>query len=93
MKLFQHGFRADYHDDAVFGDGIAGAVGFQVVADHGAFGEIYVAVNDRMRPPNLECSSQSCRATLRRHNFCKAWPYSRLEFLLDRHVVPSVAFG
>ncbi len=44
--FFDHGFGADYYDYAVFGDGIARAVGFRVVADYGAFGQAYVAVND-----------------------------------------------
>src|SRR6202167_2538006 len=32
--------------DAAIGDEVAGAVGFGVVADGGAFGEMYVAIDD-----------------------------------------------
>jgi hypothetical protein len=43
--FFDHGFWADYYYYAVFGDGVAGSVGFGVVADYCAFGEADVAVN------------------------------------------------
>ena len=46
LGFFQHGFRAHDHDDSVFRDGVAGAVRFEVVADHRAFGKIYMAVDD-----------------------------------------------
>jgi hypothetical protein len=45
FRFFDHGFGADDYDHAVFGYGVAGAVGLGVVADDGAFGEAYVAVN------------------------------------------------
>src|ERR1700723_3800424 len=46
LWFFDHGFRA--HDDyyAIVGYGVAGAVGFGVIADYGAFGQAYVAVDD-----------------------------------------------
>jgi len=44
--FFDHGFWADDDHYAFVGDGVTGAVGFEVVADDGALGEIYVAVDD-----------------------------------------------
>src|SRR5580658_7296693 len=46
LGLFDHGFGADYDHDAVFGYGVAGAVGFEVVADDRAFGKLDVAIDD-----------------------------------------------
>src|SRR6202522_326605 len=46
LGFFQHGFRPNYYDDAVFCDGVAGAVGFEVVADYRTFEKIHVAVDD-----------------------------------------------
>src|SRR5271168_908408 len=44
--FFYQGFLADDDNDAGVGDVEAAAVGFQVVADFGAFGKADVAVND-----------------------------------------------
>src|ERR1700722_7438991 len=44
--LFDHGFRADDDDYAFVGDGIFGSVGFEVVADDGASGQVHVAIDD-----------------------------------------------
>src|SRR6266436_3379049 len=46
FRLFEKGFLADDHDDAGFGDVEAPAVGFEVVANLGALGEAYMAVDD-----------------------------------------------
>src|SRR5579863_4423040 len=32
FRFLDHGFGADHDDDAIFGNGIAGAVGFEIVA-------------------------------------------------------------
>src|SRR6202167_2015611 len=45
LGLFNHGFGADYYYNAVFGNGVTGAVGFGVVADYCACGQAYVTVN------------------------------------------------
>src|SRR5271170_3905038 len=47
LRLLDHGFRAHDDDNAVFGDRIPGAIGFEIVTDDGAFGQLDVAVNDR----------------------------------------------
>ena len=44
--FFDHGFGANDDHYASFGDGVAGAVGFSVIADDGAFRQAYVAVDD-----------------------------------------------
>src|SRR5580693_2380146 len=45
LRFFDHGFWADYYHYAVFCNGVAGAVGFGVVADYCTFGQAYVAVD------------------------------------------------
>src|ERR1700740_623261 len=44
--FFEHGFFADDGDDALFADMVAAAVGFEVVADFGVFGQNHVAIDD-----------------------------------------------
>ncbi len=46
FRFFDHGFWADDYDYAFLSDGIFSAIGFEVVADYGASGKIYVAVDD-----------------------------------------------
>src|ERR1700691_5496827 len=45
LGFFDHGFWADYYYYAVFCNGVAGAVGFGVVADYCTFGQAYVTVD------------------------------------------------
>src|SRR5580692_12992591 len=47
LWFFDHGFRAHDNYYAIVGYGVAGAVGFGVIADYGAFGQAYVAIDDR----------------------------------------------
>src|ERR1700719_164090 len=44
--FFEHGFFADDGDDALFADVITAAIGFEVVADFGVFGQNDVAIDD-----------------------------------------------
>src|SRR5580700_652870 len=46
FRFFNHGFGADDHHYAIIGYGVAGAVGFGVVADYGAFWQAYMAIDN-----------------------------------------------